>query len=91
MYVGVPPPPPPNALAMPSGGAKTARECFAGAVNTLTCEADDGDGKALQMGTSYELGQNFAKAFGIQYLDGLSTEQYAWTTSRGSVDRMVGG
>ena len=46
-------------------GRKTARERFAGAINTLTCEAMMGDGKALQMGTSHELGQNFARAFDI--------------------------
>ena len=50
-------------------GRKTARERFAGAINTLTCEAMMGDGKALQMGTSHELGQNFAKAFDTQFLD----------------------
>ena len=51
-----------------SSGRKTARERFAGAINTLTCEAMMGDGKALQMGTSHELGQNFAKAFDIDFL-----------------------
>ena len=49
-------------------GRKTARERFAGAINTLTCEAMMRDGKALQMGTSHELGQNFAQAFDIEYL-----------------------
>ena len=50
-----------NVLAMPVVvGRKTARERFAGATNTFTCEAMMGDGKALQMGTSHELGQNFA-------------------------------
>jgi ferrochelatase len=50
-----------------------------------------GDGKALQMGTSHELGQNFAKAFDIQYLDNEGTQQHAWTTSWGVSTRMVGG
>ena len=50
-------------------GRKTAQGTFAGAINTLTCEAMMGDGKALQMGTSHELGQNFAKAFDITFLD----------------------
>ena len=55
------------------------------------CEAMMGDGKALQMGTSHELGQNFARAFGIEYLDDTGTQQTAWTTSWGSSTRMVGG
>ena len=50
-----------------------------------------GDGKALQMGTSHELGQNFARAFDIQYLDDTGTQQLAWTTSWGVSTRMVGG
>jgi prolyl-tRNA synthetase len=50
-----------------------------------------GDGKALQMGTSHELGQNFAKAFDIQFLDAEGTQQFAWTTSWGVSTRMVGG
>jgi len=55
-------------LAMPGVvGRKTARERFAGATNTYTLEGMMGDGKALQMGTSHELGQNFAKAFDIVY------------------------
>ena len=45
---------------------KTRRERFAGAINTLACEAMMRDGKALQMGTSHELGQNFARAFDIE-------------------------
>ena len=56
-------------LAMPVlVGRKTERERFAGAINTMTCEAMMRDGKALQMGTSHELGQNFARAFDIDYL-----------------------
>ena len=81
-----------NVLAMPVlVGAKTARERFAGAVNTMTCEGMMGDGKALQMGTSHELGQNFAKAFGMEYLGDTGTLQHCWTTSWGTSTRMVGG
>ncbi len=72
-------------------GRKTARERFAGATNTLTCEAMMGDGKALQMGTSHELGQNFAKVFGIDYLDAEGQLQLCWTTSWGVSTRMIGG
>jgi prolyl-tRNA synthetase len=81
-----------DVLAMPVIiGRKTASERFAGAINTLTCEAMMGDGKALQMGTSHELGQNFAKAFDIQFLDAAGAQQHAWTTSWGVSTRMVGG
>jgi prolyl-tRNA synthetase len=72
-------------------GRKTARERFAGATNTLTCEAMMGDGKALQMGTSHELGQNFAKVFGMDFLDAAGELQLAWTTSWGVSTRMIGG
>ena len=81
-----------NVLAIPVlVGRKTAAERFAGAINTLTCEAMMRDGKALQMGTSHELGQNFARAFDITYLDADGATQYCWTTSWGSSTRMVGG
>lgn len=72
-------------------GRKTPRERFAGAVNTLTLEGMMGDGKALQMGTSHELGQNFAKAFQTQYLSKDGRQEYVWQTSWGSSTRMVGG
>jgi prolyl-tRNA synthetase len=72
-------------------GLKTERERFAGAVNTMTCEVMMGDGKALQMATSHELGQNFARAFGIDYLGPSGQRELAWTTSWGSSTRMVGG
>ncbi len=72
-------------------GVKTARERFAGAINTMTLEAMMGDGRALQMGTSHELGQNFARAFGIDYLDADDAQQACWTTSWGTSTRMVGG
>ncbi len=79
-------------LAMPVlVGRKTVDERFPGAINTLTCEAMMADGKALQMGTSHELGQNFARAFDIAYLDGEGTQQHAWTTSWGVSTRMMGG
>jgi prolyl-tRNA synthetase len=79
-------------LAIPAVlGRKTAAERFAGATNTLALEAMMRDGKALQMGTSHELGQNFAKAFDIRYLSDEGVEQHAWTTSWGSSTRMVGG
>ncbi|MBI2705126.1 MAG: proline--tRNA ligase [Actinobacteria bacterium] len=81
-----------NVLALPVVvGYKTARERFPGAINTITCEAMMGDGKALQNGTSHELGQNFARAFGIEYLDDGGVQQTAWTTSWGVSTRMVGG
>jgi len=81
-----------NVLALPVVlGRKTARERFAGAINTLTLEAMMGDGKALQMGTSHELGQNFSRAFDITYLDADSTQHLVWTTSWGVSTRMVGG
>ena len=71
-------------------GRKTARERFAGATNTYTLEAMMRDGKALQMGTSHELGQNFARAFDIDYLSSEGKRELAWTTSWGSTTRMVG-
>jgi prolyl-tRNA synthetase len=81
-----------NVLAIPVHiGVKTRRERFAGAINTMTCEAMMRDGKALQMGTSHELGQNFSRAFDITYLDDAGQLQHCWTTSWGSSTRMVGG
>jgi prolyl-tRNA synthetase len=81
-----------SVLAMPVFvGRKTVRERFAGAINTLTCEAMMGDGKALQMGTSHELGQNFARAFNINFLGADGNRHLAWTTSWGVSTRMVGG
>ncbi len=72
-------------------GRKTVRERFAGATATMTLEGMMGDGKALQLGTSHELGQNFATAFGIGFLDAAGQRQTAWTTSWGTSTRMVGG
>jgi len=81
-----------NVLALPVlVGRKTARERFAGAINTLTCEGMMGDGKALQMGTSHELGQNFAKAFDVQFTSAEGGREYVWQTSWGVSTRMVGG
>jgi prolyl-tRNA synthetase len=79
-------------LAMPVVlGRKTARERFAGATNTLALEAMMRDGKALQMGTSHELGQNFATAFDIRYLSEAGRQETCWTTSWGTSTRMLGG
>jgi prolyl-tRNA synthetase len=72
-------------------GLKTDAERFAGATSTLTCEGMMRDGKALQLATSHELGQNFARAFGITYSDEAGSSQLCWTTSWGSSTRMVGG
>jgi prolyl-tRNA synthetase len=81
-----------NVLALPVlTGRKTVKERFAGAINTLTCEGMMRDGKALQMGTSHELGQNFAKAFDVQYLGADGKREYVWQTSWGVSTRMVGG
>ncbi|MET0727431.1 MAG: proline--tRNA ligase [Acidimicrobiales bacterium] len=81
-----------NVLAIPVlPGRKTAAERFPGATNTMTVEAMMGDGKALQMGTSHDLGQNFARVFDITYLDANGDTQLSWTTSWGASTRMVGG
>ncbi|WP_431948172.1 proline--tRNA ligase [Actinacidiphila sp. bgisy167] len=72
-------------------GRKTARERFAGAINTLTLEGMMGDGKALQLGTSHELGTNFAKAFNTSYLSKEGQQELVWQTSWGVSTRMVGG
>ncbi|MCI3933346.1 proline--tRNA ligase [Streptomyces sp. AN091965] len=71
-------------------GRKTAKERFAGAINTLTLEGMMGDGKALQLGTSHELGQNFARAFQTQYLSKEGTQDVVWQTSWGATTRLVG-
>jgi prolyl-tRNA synthetase len=81
-----------NVLAIPVlTGRKTAHERFPGAINTLACEAMMNDGKALQMGTSHELGQNFAKAFDTQYTTETGGLEYVWQTSWGTSTRMMGG
>ena len=71
-------------------GRKTEKEKFAGAVATFGMEAMMLDGKSLQAGTSHYLGQNFAKAFDIKYLDKDSTQKYGYTTSWGTSTRMIG-
>jgi prolyl-tRNA synthetase len=71
-------------------GIKSASERFAGADQTYAIEAMMGDGKALQSGTSHNLGQNFAKAFEIRYLDKNGALQYCWTTSWGLSTRFIG-
>ncbi|HXQ18027.1 MAG TPA: proline--tRNA ligase [Acidimicrobiales bacterium] len=71
-------------------GRKTERERFAGAIRTWTAEAMMGDGKALQMGTSHELGQNFARAFDISYSGPDGTQELPWQTSWGVSSRLIG-
>ena len=72
-------------------GKKTEAEKFAGALYTLSVESLMKDGKALQVGTSHQLGQNFSKSFGIQFLDKKGKKNYVWQTSWGVSTRMIGG
>jgi prolyl-tRNA synthetase len=72
-------------------GRKSESEKFAGAVRTYAIEALMGDGKALQAGTSHNLGQNFAKAYGIEYLDKEQQRALPWSTSWGTSTRLIGG
>ncbi len=79
-------------IAMPVvTGLKTQSEKFAGALRTYSCEAMMQDNKALQAGTSHNLGQNFAKAFELQFQDEAGEMQFAWNTSWGASTRMIGG
>ncbi len=79
-------------MAMPVvKGTKTPNERFAGAEETYTIEALMGDGKALQAGTSHFLGQNFAKAFDVKFLNENNVEEYVWATSWGVSTRLLGG
>jgi len=71
-------------------GKKTESEKFAGALTTTTLEALMLDGRALQMGTSHNLGQNFSKVFDIKFLDKDEKEKLVWTTSWGVSTRMIG-
>lgn len=71
-------------------GEKSRLERFAGALRTYTIEAMMRDKKALQSGTSHNLGQNFAKAFDIKYLTESNAQEFCWTTSWGLSTRMVG-
>ncbi|HEX9970083.1 MAG TPA: proline--tRNA ligase, partial [Acidimicrobiales bacterium] len=80
-----------NVLGIPvQVGRKTPRERFAGAINSWTCEGVMGDGKALQMGTSHELGQNFAKVFDTTYLSETGAQEHVWQTSWGVSTRLLG-
>lgn len=80
-----------NALALPVIiGEKTDDERFPGANNTLTIEAMMQDGKALQAGTSHDLGQNFSKSCGIKFQGRDGDEELAWTTSWGISTRLIG-
>jgi prolyl-tRNA synthetase len=81
-----------NVLAIPViVGRKSEKEKFAGALRTYTMEAMMLDGKALQAGTSHNLGQHFAKVFDISFLDRDGQLKYVWTTSWGTSTRMIGG
>ncbi len=71
-------------------GVKTANERFAGAEDTYCIEALMQDGKALQAGTSHFLGQNFAKAFDVQFLNKENKQEYVWATSWGVSTRLIG-
>lgn len=71
-------------------GLKTEKEKFAGALRTYCIEAMMQDGKALQAGTSHNLGQNFAKAFDVKYLNEQGALEYVWATSWGVSTRLVG-
>lgn len=80
-----------NWLAIPVvKGVKSRKETFAGAYQTTTIEALMPDGKALQSGTSHDLGQNFAKAFNISFQDQNGENQFAWQTSFGLSTRVLG-
>ena len=79
-------------MAMPViTGQKTDSERFAGALRTYSCEAMMQDNKALQAGTSHNLGQNFARAFDVQFQNEAGTLEYVWNTSWGVSTRMIGG
>jgi prolyl-tRNA synthetase len=79
-------------MAMPTFlGIKPASERFPGAINSITAEGMMRDGKALQMATSHEMGQNFARAFDIYYQSEAGESQLCWTTSWGASTRLVGG
>jgi prolyl-tRNA synthetase len=79
-------------MAMPVvTGQKTESEKFAGALRTYACEALMQDNKALQAGTSHNLGQNFAKAFDLTFQNEAGQQDHAWNTSWGVSTRMIGG
>jgi prolyl-tRNA synthetase len=79
-------------MAMPViTGLKTDSERFAGALRTYSCEAMMQDNKALQAGTSHNLGQNFAKAFDVKFQTETGGTEFAWNTSWGVSTRLIGG
>src|SRR4029078_1622131 len=79
-------------MAMPVvTGQKTESEKFAGALRTYSCERLMQEWKALQAGTSHNLGQNFAKAFDLKFQSEAGTIEHAWNTSWGVSTRLVGG
>ena len=79
-------------MAMPvMTGVKTESERFAGALRTYACEAMMQDNKALQAGTSHNLGQNFAKAFDLKFQTEQGDTAFAWNTSWGVSTRLIGG
>ena len=80
-----------NYMAVPViKGVKSANERFAGAIETFTIEAMMQDGKALQSGTSHFLGQNFAKAFDVKFINKENQLEYVWATSWGVSTRLMG-
>ena len=80
-----------NFMAVPViTGVKSANERFAGAIETYTIEAMMQDGKALQSGTSHFLGQNFAKAFDVKFINKENQPEYVWATSWGVSTRLMG-
>ncbi|MBR1964472.1 MAG: proline--tRNA ligase [Muribaculaceae bacterium] len=80
-----------NYMAVPViKGVKSANERFAGAIDTYTIEAMMQDGKALQSGTSHFLGQNFAKAFDVKFINNENQLEYVWATSWGVSTRLMG-
>ena len=80
-----------DVMAMPVVcGVKSANERFAGALETLTIESIMQDGKALQCGTSHDLGQNFGKAFDVTFQNEEGVRDFVWQTSWGVSTRLVG-
>jgi prolyl-tRNA synthetase len=78
-------------LAIPVlAGKKSDKEKFAGALTTTTVEALMPDGRAIQMGTSHNLGQNFSRVFDVKFLDKENKESFVWNTSWGVSTRMIG-
>ena len=81
-----------DVLAMPViKGVKTQAEKFAGALQSYSIEAMMQNGFALQAGTSHDLGQNFGKAFGVQFQNRAGQLDYVWQTSWGASTRLIGG